>query len=115
MLALEQVLLRATSLERDAGYLVLLALALLSRVNHGARHSTVTKIRARPEAKDHDGRGTLDQHLQSCHEPGLRARESKSHSKVYLIPLLSGVGHQLRARLHPGAYFHHHKLCCQDV
>lgn len=70
------MLLEAMSLEMDAGYLVL-ASAMLSWVNHDARHSTVTKIRAKPEARDHDKGaicwGTLDQHLQSCWVSGLRA------------------------------------------
>lgn len=38
--------LRAMFLEMDAGYLILDS-AVLIQVNHGARHSTVTEIRAR--------------------------------------------------------------------
>lgn len=47
--------LRAVFLEMDAGCLVLDS-AVLSQVNHSARHSIVTKIRAKPEARDHDRR-----------------------------------------------------------
>lgn len=48
------MLLGAMSFAMDAGYLVLAY--LLGRVNHDVGHSTVTKIRAKPEARDHENR-----------------------------------------------------------
>lgn len=90
----------------DVSYLVIASI-MLSQFKQDARHSTVTKIRSMPEARDP---GKEKEQWKGPLLSIYRAAWSQSPyspPKAYLILLLIGIDCQLPELvwLHPGAHF----------